>query len=80
MSIGRWHTMCERLRSLPVATIGMVAGRARGGGSELLLALDMIFAAKDSAVFSQPEVAFGIIPGGGGSAQASLCGRARPSP
>ena len=67
--IGRWHTMCERLRSLPVATIGMVAGRARGGGSELLLALDMTFAAKDSAVFSQPEVAFGIIPGGGGSAR-----------
>jgi enoyl-CoA hydratase/carnithine racemase len=65
--LGRWHTMCERFRSLPLATIGMVEGRARGGGSELLLALDMTFAAQETAIFAQPEVAFGIIPAGGGS-------------
>jgi enoyl-CoA hydratase/carnithine racemase len=64
--IGRWHTMCERFRTLPQATIGMVEGRARGGASEILLSLDMIFGAKETATFSQPEVGFGIIPGGGG--------------
>jgi enoyl-CoA hydratase/carnithine racemase len=64
--IGRWHTMCERFRTLPQATIGMVEGRARGGASEILLSLDMIFGAKETATFSQPEVGFGIIPGGCG--------------
>jgi enoyl-CoA hydratase/carnithine racemase len=76
--IGRWHTMCERLRSLPQATIAMVEGRARGGGSEILLATDMVFAATETAIFAQPEVGFGIIPGGGGSARLPYeVGRAR---
>ena len=76
--IGRWHTMAERYRSLPIATIGMVEGRVRGGGSELLLAFDMIFAARETAVFAQPEVGFGIIPGGGGSVRLPYAvGRAR---
>lgn len=76
--LGRWHTMCERMRCMPIVTIGMVQGRARGGGSELLLAMDMVFAARDSAVFAQPEIVLGIIPGGGGAVRLPrLVGRAR---
>jgi enoyl-CoA hydratase/carnithine racemase len=73
-----FHEMLEKFRTMPKVTIGKVEGRARGGGSELLLALDMRFAAIGTAVFSQPEVAVGIIPGGGGSARLPrLIGRGR---
>jgi enoyl-CoA hydratase/carnithine racemase len=73
-----FHQMLERFRSMPKVTIGKIAGRARGGGSELLLALDMRFAAIGKAVLNQPEVAIGIIPGGGGSTRLPrLIGRGR---
>jgi enoyl-CoA hydratase/carnithine racemase len=69
--------LLERVRRMPKVTIGAIAGIARGGGSELLLSLDMRFAAR-SARLSQPEVALGIIPGGGGTQRlAQLVGRAR---
>jgi enoyl-CoA hydratase/carnithine racemase len=69
--------MLEKFRTMSKVTIGKINGRARGGGSELLLALDMRFAAH-GAVLSQPEVAMGIIPGGGGSARLPrLVGRGR---
>ena len=72
-----FHEMLEKFRTMPKVTIGKIAGRARGGGSELLLALDMRFAAYGS-LFNQPEVAVGIIPGGGGSARLPrLIGRGR---
>ena len=68
----------ERLRKLPIATIGKVAGIARGGGSEFLWSLDMRFAAIEGTTFSQPEVAIGILPSGSGSARLPhLVGRAR---
>ena len=38
----------------------------RGSDSEFVLACDMRFAARESAVFGQPETGFGLIPGGGG--------------
>jgi enoyl-CoA hydratase/carnithine racemase len=62
-----FHVLVDRFRTMPKATIGKVAGIARGGGSELLLALDMRFAALGKAKLGQPEVALGIIPGGGGT-------------
>jgi enoyl-CoA hydratase/carnithine racemase len=40
------------------------AGHA-GGGSEFVLACDVRFASREKAVFGQPEVGFGLIPGGG---------------
>ena len=46
-------------------TIAQIEGRVRGGGSEFVLACDMRFAAQESAIFSQPEQAFGQLPGGG---------------
>ncbi|WP_194923954.1 enoyl-CoA hydratase/isomerase family protein [Catenulispora pinisilvae] len=68
----------ERLRQLPQVTIGKLAGLARGGGSELLLAMDLRFAAAETAGLAQNETSIGIIPGGGGSVYLpQLVGRAR---
>jgi len=73
-----FHQMVERFRTMPKATIGVVEGRARGGGSEFLLSLDMRFGALGHAVLAQPEVALGIIPGGSGTQRLPrLIGRAR---
>lgn len=55
----------EQLRTLPQVTIAKITGLARGGGNELLLALDMRFAAIGRTGLAQPEVLMGIIPGGG---------------
>ena len=49
-----------------LVTIAQIEGRVRGAGSEFVLACDMCFAARESAIFSQPEQAFGPIPGAGG--------------
>ncbi len=77
-TLGPFHQMVERFRSMPKATIGKIEGRARGGGSELLLSLDMRFGAIGRAILSQPEVAVGIIPGGSGTQRLPrLMGRGR---
>ncbi|GGZ41589.1 enoyl-CoA hydratase/isomerase family protein [Streptomyces poonensis] len=55
----------QRLSRLPVVTIGKLRGRARGAGSEFLLACDVRFAARENAVLGQPEVGFGAPPGAG---------------
>ena len=73
-----FHRMCEAFRTMPKATIAVIEGRAGGGGSELALSCDMRFAARETAVFNQPEVALGIIPGGSGTQRlARLVGRSR---
>ncbi len=75
--LGPYDEMCETLRTMPKATIAVVAGRVGGGGSELALACDMRFATPD-AIFSQPEVALGILPGAGGTVRLPrLIGRSR---
>ncbi|HBZ69482.1 MAG TPA: enoyl-CoA hydratase/isomerase family protein [Deltaproteobacteria bacterium] len=77
-SLGWFHQMVDRFRTMPKATIGKIEGRARGGGSELLLSLDMRFGAIGRAILSQPEVAVGIIPGGSGTQRLPrLIGRGR---
>ncbi|MDX2167349.1 MAG: enoyl-CoA hydratase/isomerase family protein [Deltaproteobacteria bacterium] len=76
--LGWFHRMVDRFRTMPKATIGVIEGIARGGGSELLLSLDMRFAALGRAVLAQPEVALGIIPGGSGTQRLPrLVGRGR---
>ena len=76
--LGPFHSMVDRFRTMTKATIGVVEGIARGGGSELLLSLDMRFAALGRARLAQPEVALGIIPGGSGTQRLPrLVGRAR---
>jgi enoyl-CoA hydratase/carnithine racemase len=68
----------ERFRNMPKVTIAKIEGRARGGGSEIALAMDMCFAAAGRAIFSQPEVAVGLVPGGGSTQRLPrLIGRAR---
>jgi len=49
-----------------LVTIAQVEGRVRGAGSEFVLACDMAFAARETAIFGQPEAGFGLIPGAGG--------------
>jgi len=55
----------RRLSETKAITIAKIAGRARGAGSELILACDMRFASRERAVFGHIEAAFGQIPGGG---------------
>jgi enoyl-CoA hydratase/carnithine racemase len=68
----------ERFRNMPKVSIAKVEGRARGGGSEIALAMDLCFAAIGRAIFSQPEVSVGLVPGGGSTQRLPrLVGRAR---
>jgi enoyl-CoA hydratase/carnithine racemase len=67
----------ERLRQAPYVTIGVLDGAARGGGAELLTALDLRIGTP-RAVLGQPEVAMGILPGAGGTSRLPhLLGRGR---
>ena len=75
--LGNFHRMCETLRTMPKPTIAVIEGRVGGGGNELAMSCDMRFATPD-AMFNQPEVALGIIPGGSGTVRLpGLVGRGR---
>jgi enoyl-CoA hydratase/carnithine racemase len=68
----------RRLSTSRLVTIAQIEGRVRGVGSEFVLACDMRFAARESAIFGQFEPALGVIPGAGAVQHlARLMGRAR---
>src|SRR6476619_5366289 len=74
----RWIEAAVHLANSNVLSIAVVRGRARGGGSEFALACDIRFASREKAVFGQPEVGFGLIPGGGALQRLPLlAGRSR---
>jgi enoyl-CoA hydratase/carnithine racemase len=68
----------RHLSASRLVTIAQIEGRVRSAGSEFVLACDMRFAARESAVFAQFESAFGQIPGGGATQYLTrIMGRAR---
>ena len=74
-SIGQ---MLRYLSASRLVSIAQIEGRVRGVGSEFVLACDMRFAARESAIFGQFEPSFGVIPGAGGAQHLTrLMGRGR---
>ena len=63
--LGHWRDFVLRLSSAPVVSIAKIRGRTRGIGNEFVLACDMRFASRQSALFGNPEVGVGLVPGGG---------------
>ena len=70
--------MFRHLSTSRLVTIAQIEGRVRAAGSEFVLACDMRFAARESAIFGQFEPATGVIPGAGAAQHLTrLMGRAR---
>jgi enoyl-CoA hydratase/carnithine racemase len=73
-----WLDLLVRLSRAPVVSIASIRGRARGAGSEFVLACDLRFASRERAVLGQFEVGTGVVPGGGPTARLPrLVGRGR---
>ncbi len=64
---GTVHMINETYRTMSKVSIAKVEGIVRGGGFEFIQSFDMIFGELGKAVFAQPEIGVGIIPGGGGT-------------
>jgi enoyl-CoA hydratase/carnithine racemase len=73
-----WLDLLVRLSRAPAVSIAAIRGRARGAGSELVLACDLRFASRENALLGQFEVGLGLVPGGGPAVRLPrLVGRGR---
>jgi len=73
-----WANLLIRLSRSRAVTISALRGRARGAGSEFVLATDIRFASRERAVLGQFEVGFAAVPGGGPSTRLpGMVGRGR---
>jgi enoyl-CoA hydratase/carnithine racemase len=73
-----WLDLLVRLSRAPLLSIAAIRGRARGAGSEFVLACDLRFASRENTLLGQFEVGAGVVPGGGPMARLSrLVGRGR---
>jgi enoyl-CoA hydratase len=70
------HRVFNQLEDLPMPVVAVVEGYAMGGGLEMALACDLIFAS-DNAHLAQSEAGLGFIPGWGGTCR--LAARIGPS-
>ncbi len=64
------QNLMNKIENYPFLTIALINGICFGGGVELAISCDFIFATYDSK-FAMPELKFNIIPGGGGSVRLS---------
>jgi enoyl-CoA hydratase/carnithine racemase len=62
-----WTDLVLRLSKAAYVSIAAIRGRTRGAGNELALACDLRYASREKAIFGQPEVGIGLVPGGGGA-------------
>jgi len=73
-----WIDVTARLSRARAVSIASIRGRARGAGSEFVLACDLRFASRENTLLGQFEVGSGLVPGGGPMARLSrLVGRGR---
>ena len=78
LQLSDFHLMCERVRTMPKATIVKLAGRAGGGGNDFASSCDMRYGIRRKTTINQMEVALGILPGGTGTQRLPrLVGRGR---
>ena len=73
-----WLDLLVRLSRAPVVSIASIRGRARGAGSEFVLACDLRFASRENASLGPFQVGTGVVAGGGPTATlCRLVGRGR---
>ena len=58
-----WLDLLVRLSRAPAVSIASIRGRARGAGSEFVLACDLRFASRENTLLGQIEAGTGVAPG-----------------
>jgi enoyl-CoA hydratase/carnithine racemase len=72
-----WLDLLIRLSRAPVISIASIRGRARGAGSEFVLACDLRFASRENTTLGRFEIGTGVVPGGPIARLSRLVGRGR---